>query len=399
MTSVHTDEEWMTCYDPNTNSPYYYNTITGITQWELPEELTTLSSSHFFTPPGGIRPQHSNEEMIPNLIKIKSTSGTRFGSFRSQKKILPEIETEINPLPQGDSESEQLQDDLNPQRKSRPIIKLKGTSLLNLKRALSNQQLEIETETANDPPPHSSTSATHDNEFQENSRHVAVISSEKPPNNQSQTVNQATSSTSRDYIAMAQQYQKFLPYSSHSFDPNTKCILCSLGTPDDILFPCNHRCVCRNCLSLPPLSLQFNLTKAGKRPRLGSEKVFCPLCNSFVKQIIPVNGMGTEEKEYWDWFFMSGKNSVPSLDQNFTKHFLANTPSIVEKYSHLYTFQSDLDPLNSCRSKRGYEGGDVGEAGEQDESQKSIESEIVESFPQFSLEKDQEEFQFCCNIQ
>jgi hypothetical protein len=406
MNNVDTNEEWITCFDPNTNSPYYYNSITGITQWELPEEFNS-PSSHFFTPPGGIRPQNSSDEIIPSLVKVKSKSGIKIGSFRSQKKILPVIETEANSS-QGENESGLLQDDFNLQRKSRPTVKLKGTPLLHLKRALSNQQLEIESEITNDPPPLSSPTTTHNNESQANNSHSlvamdesdAVISSEQLPSNQFQSVKQAISSTSRDYIAMAHKYQRFFPYSNHFFDHNTKCILCSFETPNDIFFPCNHRCVCRNCLSLPPFSPQFNLTLMDQKS--SSEKIFCPLCNLLVKQILPINGKGTEETEYWDWVLESGKNSLPALDQQFLEHFSANTSLILEKCSH-YTSQSDLDPQNSSSSRGGHEDldgknskYDVGKGGEGGES---LESEEGETFPQFSLDENRRGFHFCCGIQ
>ena len=33
------DPEWVTFMDPSSGCPYYYNTITQVTQWELPEEI------------------------------------------------------------------------------------------------------------------------------------------------------------------------------------------------------------------------------------------------------------------------------------------------------------------------------------------------------------------------
>jgi hypothetical protein len=427
MSSVNTDEEWMTCYDPNTDYPYYYNKITGITQWESPEEFTS-PHSHFFSPPGGIRPQNSTEEIIPSLLKIKSKSGIKLGSFRSNK-ILPVIEIEPidqNALPQGENEADLIQDDCRVRKKSRPTVKLKGTPLLNLKRALSSQQLDVDTNEHPSAP--SSEVETFNHEYQplnnvstipiEGQSLVAAIASEEPPGNHFHVVKQSVTAASRDYLAMANKYQRFLPYTEHVFDHKTKCLLCSLHTPIDILFPCNHRSVCRNCLSLSQLnpSEAHAATSAdAEKPPLSSEKRFCPLCKHLVKKVIPINGKGTEEKEYWDWVFESGKNASPVLDREFLEHFSTNIPSIQEKCSRLTSSESHLvDPEDSSyhplqdekslqREDGSREEGEEEEGGDrrglegEDMSQKSVQSESVEPFPQFSLEDNQHGF--CCNIQ
>ena len=37
MENYYEDPEWVTFMDPSSGCPYYYNTITKVTQWELPE--------------------------------------------------------------------------------------------------------------------------------------------------------------------------------------------------------------------------------------------------------------------------------------------------------------------------------------------------------------------------
>jgi hypothetical protein len=409
--------EWISCHDPNTNSPYYYNTITGNSQWE-PPFVETNHGEHFSSPPGGLRP--NGDDKSPILMKIKSKSGIKIGSFRNSK-IVP-----VNVDPSQNDESTGAD-----QRKiSRPTVKLKGTPLMNLKRALSNQVLEIDTgsqdmesslqqDASLSATLQSSTSLS--NPYDNLPPLVNDCSSPLPPINPVSSsidpVQQTASPLSRDYLHLAQTYQRYIPYMNRFFDSeNTRCVLCHLHTPIDLLFPCAHRCICRNCLSLPPYDQLFPITNTPAQDTssylnydisLPSHQQYtttdykpkrapCPVCKAFVKLIIPVNGKGTEETEYWDWVLES-KNPVATgggvvggvktragegLNQQFYQQFATNIPKILEcvVQDHHQKQQED----GGTRSEKH---GSCDKMGEEENS-----------FPQFGVQE-QRQMSLCCLIQ
>lgn len=395
-------EEWISCYDPNTNTPYYYNTITGISQWELPE---TSSPIQYNNGPGGIRPQNSIEENIPTLIKMKSKSGRNLGSFRAMnKKIVPiatDAQQDETPVQVNDDDPETtnilMKKDSAILRKSRPTVKLKGTPLLNLKRALSNQQLEIDT---------GSEQPISQSEFS-NVNNCQIDSSTQFSNNQS-----AVSSPvpARDYIELARCYQKYRPFSERYFNSNTKCILCNLHTPVDILFPCNHRCICRTCLEHSPYN-HFLITPDShlekdlmlQSPVAKQQKIPCPLCNLVIKQIIPMNDRGTEEKEYWDWLLASGNGPggpPVALDSEFLHLFSENLSKILEKSTQNTQHHLDSIPTSSQEDEQNYRQNPYKISNQQlNHESDENKSEIGDSFPQFSAFVDRSTTSICCSIQ
>jgi hypothetical protein len=304
------------------------------------------------------------------------------------------------------------------QRKvSRPTVKLKGTPLLNLKRAMSNQMLEIDTgsnEMESSPSQDVYVSSHH----QIPSNLPSLVNSSPPQINPSfspLTSHPAPTSTaaapttntiSRNYLQLAHTYQHYLPYMNRYFDhQNTRCLICRVHTPIDLLFPCAHRCVCRNCLSLPPfdqfalsvtstqhtsLQINYDLSLPSHQPtqEIKPKRASCPLCKSIIKLIIPVNGLDTEEKEYWDWVLES-KNSLPvgggggadGLDHQFLQEFSENIPKILKSVV--------------TEAPQQQEGGTRSEKPSEENEQRS--DEIDDSFPQFAVEE--QRASFCCLVQ
>ena len=549
MNNLNTNEinEWLVCFDSSSNFPYYYNTITGISQWELPSELnslpsstssplpsslslssskttSSLSSNHFFSPPGGLRPLSSIDS--PPILKLKTNSKLKL-SFRGQNKIIPIInDIDINDNSNNNSlNSSNKEEDNNysnssnnsiivknkftnltdqpqvEQRKQRPTVKLKGESLQNLKRVSSNNQLNNNNATP------SITTTTQEDDNKETLQSYSFISTEVDPQHyltynqysspvitttnykytlpsqdefissqslsnqhqpdyyqqqqqpqqedynyysqqqqdhhhhqqqqyqqntsnphQSQSHNhnpQSSSTLSRDYLALAKTYKQHLPYLHHHFDPKIKCVLCYKEIPIDILFPCGHRCVCRECLNLPPFEQQSSSASTSAAAAASSsvnkhKKVPCPLCNLIIKKIIPINEDGTEEIKYWDSLTEAAgeKSKTGGLSEDFFLLFQQNI-QILKSQMNVTNNKNEFsdiindDNLNGSmnnpsdennntnntnnNNNGGYNENEKLENIENNDNNESSEekSKQIESFPQFSEEKKD----ICCNIQ
>ena len=124
---------------------------------------------------------------------------------------------------------------------------------------------------------------------------------------------------SQDYLNLARIHKMQVPFYSSNIQSRPLCVLCNKEGPLDVLFPCEHRAVCRTCIK-----------KEGVVPIHDMNKVpnghcNCPLCNSIIKLILPWE-RGDEVEKYWQWI----EEVKPELPGNFMKNW-RHSAAIIEK--------------------------------------------------------------------
>ena len=90
-------------------------------------------------------------------------------------------------------------------------------------------------------------------------------------------------------------------------------------SPLDVLFPCEHRAVCRNCIA------KENVVCISDMSKFSHAHCNCPLCNSVIKLILPWEE-GLEVEKYWQWI----EEVKPALPGDFMKNW-RHSAAIIEK--------------------------------------------------------------------
>jgi hypothetical protein len=111
-----------------------------------------------------------------------------------------------------------------------------------------------------------------------------------------------------DYLAMAQLYKQERPYCDPSNNP--LCLLCHSNPSTDVFFPCQHKCVCRDCIMNENICDEYALSENPRGYNL------CSLCANSIKLILPGEG-GKEEEKYWNWVYAERVE----LPREFMKRF------------------------------------------------------------------------------
>lgn len=123
----------------------------------------------------------------------------------------------------------------------------------------------------------------------------------------------------QDYLGLAREYRFHRKFSDPRSNP--PCVLCHSRTSQDVFFPCEHRCVCRECIR--------NENFCDER-ELQSKKdgySLCPVCANGIKIIIPFDH-GREVAKYWAWV----EEVVPPLPAGFKRKFLRSAEVLHEIY-------------------------------------------------------------------
>lgn len=105
-----------------------------------------------------------------------------------------------------------------------------------------------------------------------------------------------------DYLALVGIYASEREY--RDLDGEPMCCLCKAERCKDVLFPCEHKCVCRKCL--------FSTISTQQQGPLGG---LCPLCSGEIKRIFPHDGH--EREKYWSWVY----EIRPTLPHGFRERF------------------------------------------------------------------------------
>jgi hypothetical protein len=95
--------------------------------------------------------------------------------------------------------------------------------------------------------------------------------------------------STQDYIGMAKIYELERIYREKS--SSIKCVLCFRNMCTSVFFPCEHMCVCSNCIAKENICAENSAEDE-------ADFCLCPLCNSVIKKILPFEG-GKEVEKYW----------------------------------------------------------------------------------------------------
>lgn len=121
----------------------------------------------------------------------------------------------------------------------------------------------------------------------------------------------------QDYLGLAKIYKIQKPYRNYNSD--IKCILCHKNKPTMVLYPCQHRCICDQCLQSEVICSVEDMTN--------NLNGFCncPLCGTVIKKILPADN-GNDEEIYWNWVM----EVKPPLPDDFMKNF-RHSAAVIQK--------------------------------------------------------------------
>jgi hypothetical protein len=125
----------------------------------------------------------------------------------------------------------------------------------------------------------------------------------------------------QDYLGLARMYKLQRPYSDHHF--KATCVLCHQRPSRDVFFPCEHRCVCPECLK----SERFVEDRLMNKTAGGY--CMCPLCATTIKRILPHEN-GKEVAKYWAWV----EEIVPELPPGFLRRWGHSASALEAVYIH-----------------------------------------------------------------
>ncbi|RLN86751.1 hypothetical protein BBJ28_00012530 [Nothophytophthora sp. Chile5] len=145
-----------------------------------------------------------------------------------------------------------------------------------------------------------------------------------PTRQRSQSVasqKEAAAALTKNYPELVKGFKQLQPYTRHpdgSYPSHTRCIYCANAGPTSVFFPCQHMCVCDDCI------------KAAKLSPDAQPSCLCPICMTDIRLILPHTGK--EEEKYWKWV-MEVKPSMPShfkqefkeAGKNLRKNSIAST--------------------------------------------------------------------------
>ena len=83
------------------------------------------------------------------------------------------------------------------------------------------------------------------------------------------------------------------------------CVMCRTQRCFDVIFPCEHMCVCRDCMRRNCIG----------EPTTEGAWAFCPLCCGEIKRILVQDG--AEVEKYWAWV----EEVKPKLPKDFALKF------------------------------------------------------------------------------
>ncbi|RLN86753.1 hypothetical protein BBJ28_00012529 [Nothophytophthora sp. Chile5] len=102
------------------------------------------------------------------------------------------------------------------------------------------------------------------------------------------------------------QLRQFTRRRDGKYPGDTRCVYCANARPTSVFFPCQHMCVCNDCIEQNNLSPDYSPS---------AEWCMCPVCAVDIRLILPHTGK--EEEKYWRWVL----EVKPSLPSHFKQEF------------------------------------------------------------------------------
>eukprot|EP01038_Epipyxis_sp_PR26KG_P011205 gene11205-15029_t len=291
-------EPWKQYFDDNYQMYYYFNSVTSETQWEKPSLKSSNTSTGNFNATSG----KLNQKMSTNEVKTITKSVVTDSSITTTKVLTRkatidsnyeeylqtfytnDIDTEDMHDSDFAANNDLLVDDNDDLYDEYGIPKIDENSY-------DEEQLEESQQ--------SFTQQKHQSMQEHRLNHTAL---------KRKTSVELIGGKNQDYIGMAKIYHLQIPYADRRHNP--LCVLCNESYPEDVFFPCEHKCVCRKCI------LQNAIVIDSKLKTTPNGYSNCSLCAAIIKLILPYEN-GAEIEKYWNWVY-EVRTELPS---GFKKNF------------------------------------------------------------------------------
>lgn len=143
--------------------------------------------------------------------------------------------------------------------------------------------------------------------------------------------------SNQDYLNMARTYKTERLYSDRNITQT--CVLCNKRPASHVLFPCEHRCLCNDCI------LKEDICPDSKMSTKTHGHCNCPLCAAVIKKILPFEH-GRESEKYWQWVY----EFPPPLSEKFKKRW-KHSAAVIEKVYVNGEMDDESDSNGSSDSK------------------------------------------------
>eukprot|EP01041_Mallomonas_annulata_P005762 gene5762-11646_t len=253
---------WKEYVDAASNLIYYHNAALGVTQWEKP-----ISN------------------LLNNFTNDSDKQASRYESDNNSA---------YSDMDEGyESDGQEVQLPLYDKAESRVII---------------NRRVDYDTsKVRHDSTPQLALDALNKDEKDDNQ------------NSQPPKPKKTLPPTTLNYLNEVHMYKQHRGYYRPS-NPIT-CVLCKTNTAKHVFFPCEHVCVCPECISKDKFVSEMNLsgTPGGY--------CICPVCAGTIKLILTYEN-GAEIEKYWHWVL----EVEPTLPSSFTRDFKLSEGIILSVY-------------------------------------------------------------------
>jgi WW domain len=280
---------WKCYYDENHQAYYYHNELTGQSQWEIPEDLENELNHG----------EQQTEARIRSPKSKKSSPKGKRGSPKNKSspknKNSPKNKKEKPRMP-----SHMLMDSSD--------LFAHSATFFDVDDCYSD--MDADGTRAFDPS---------------NPYGVYTVPTFEIPEQRGDFENGRLVDTpiiggcNQDYINMARTYKVQRPYSDSRI--TMKCVLCQVNDSNQVLFPCEHRCLCDDCVRKEEICTEKEMNSLKE----GHGHCNCPLCATIIKRILPYEN-GREIEKYWEWVY----EIPPPISKEFMRNW-KHSAAVIQK--------------------------------------------------------------------
>ena len=295
--------EWIEKYDETYNLYYYLNSLTGECQWDSP-----------FATDGCEEVPQENEELVEedsyseNLHSQGCPEETNYEDEESHKQTYQRDENHYHQH-HHDQELAYQEQQFEYQDQQRSYADAWNEHHASQPVYYTQEEQDFPFEHPQDEPeyPFDYDSDEAGDHFESND-YEPYDEETAPKAVKDRSKDRLPQGTSQDYVHMARMYKLTRPYSDPDY--TALCVLCHTNFADMVFFPCEHRCVCSECIHNESIcsDKEMETTPHGY--------CNCSLCAGIIKLILPSEG-GAEVEKYWNWVY---EEPIP-LPSNFLRNF------------------------------------------------------------------------------
>ena len=138
---------------------------------------------------------------------------------------------------------------------------------------------------------------------------------------------------SKDYVSLRCDYERTLPYRCvrgqygdiEVLPSSAPCVLCREQVCDSVIFPCQHACLCAQCV------VKCNVGPPGRQPSAADAPwSSCPVCAEDIKKVTALTT--SDVVAYWNWAYDVRQKLPHMFARRFISHaaLVARTESSVQ---------------------------------------------------------------------